>query len=265
MKWAATALVADNSAVIELLPDLRTAWEKAPNDEARISFALLLATALHTAQDGTHLKEIATELLKKYPDSYTAIGFAGRADEFLKNWDDWKQILDAQISRHPSDEMLVRMKVNYLESHGEWVAARAALQTLFDKGKATAWDYDRYGWSALFDNTANDDAVKAARQSVTLTQNNSFDELHTLACLYAAQGKTNESLDVLLKTMRGFNMAVPNDAIWFIYASLYEQYGVQDAAIEAYEKVRKPEGYIGPTSTYLLAQSRLKALKTATR
>jgi len=155
------------------------------------------------------------------------------------------------------------MKVGYLEAHGEWAAARSALQTLIDKGKATAEDYDRYGWSALFDNSVNDDAVKAARQGVTLTNNSGFDELHTLGSLYAAQGKTNEARDVVVKTMRMSNMAVPNDMLWFVFASIYEKFGIEDAAIEAYEKISKPEGYIGATSTYLLAQSRLKALKTA--
>jgi tetratricopeptide (TPR) repeat protein len=265
MKWATAALVADNPAVIDLLPDLRAAWEKSPNDEVRMNFALLLATALRTAEDGAHLKEIATEILKKYPDSYNAIGFAGRADEYQKNWDDWKQILDAQLSRHPSDETLIRMKVGYLEAHGEWAAARSTLQTLIDKGKAAAGDYDRYAWSALFDNSVNDDAVKASRQSVTLTNSSSFGELHSLACLYATQGKTNEARDLLVKTMRAFSMAVPNDQIWFIFAILYEKYGIDDAAIEAYEKVSRPEGYIGATSTYWLAQSRLKALRATSR
>jgi hypothetical protein len=108
------------------------------------------------------------------------------------------------------------MKVGYLEAHGEWAASRSTLQFLIDKGNATDGNYDRYGWSALFDNNANDDAVKAARQGVTLTQNSSFDDLHTLACLYAAQGKTNEARDLVVKTMRTFNMEVPNDSLWFV-------------------------------------------------
>jgi len=58
-------------------------------------------------------------------------------------------------------------------------------------------------------------------------------------------------------------MPEPNDAVWFGYASLYEQYGIDDAAIEAYEKVEKQVGHIDVASTYLLAQTRLKAIKTA--
>jgi tetratricopeptide (TPR) repeat protein len=263
MQWAAAALIADNSAIKDLLPDLRAAWEKSPEGEKRLNLALLLAKSYSTVEDGVHLKEVASEILKSYPDSYTAIGLAASADETLKDWDDWKQMLDAQLAGHPSDDTLLRMKASYFEAHGEWPAARATIQTLIDKGKATAEDYNNYGWTALFDNNINDGAVKAARQAATLTSNSSFSELHTLACLYAAQGKTAEALDLLQKTMRGFNLAEPNDAIRFGLAILYEQYGVKDAAIEAYEKVEKPEGRINATSTYLLAQTRLKALKNA--
>jgi hypothetical protein len=48
--------------------------------------------------------------------------------------------------------------------------------------------------------------------------------------------------------------------VWFVFGSIYEQYGVNDAAIEAFRKVEKPEGRIAPASTYVLAQARLKAL-----
>jgi len=263
MQWAGTALVADNSAIKELLPEVRAAWEKTPASDMRLNLSLLLANAYRTAEDGVQLKEIAGEILKSYPDSYTAIGLAAGADEMLKDWDDWKKMLDAQLSKHPDDDTLLRMKTSYFEAHGEWSAARATLQALFDKGKSTAPDYDRYGWSALFDNSVNDEAAKAARQATTMTKNSNFSQLHTLACLYAAQGKTAEARDILQKSMRAFDLAVPNDSIWFGYAALYEQYGIDDAAIEAYGKVKKPEGRIGANSMYLLAQSRLKALKTA--
>ena len=41
---------------------------------------------------------------------------------------------------------------------------------------------------------------------------------------------------------------------------IYEKYGVNDAAIEAYRKVEKPVGPIGAADTYVLAQARLKSL-----
>jgi tetratricopeptide (TPR) repeat protein len=263
MRWAAAALVANNSAVKAILPELRDAWEKTPAGDTKLNLALVLANAYRTAEDGAHLKEIAKEILKNYPDSYTALGLAGSADEMLQDWNDWKQMLDTQLSMRSNDESLLGMKARFYEVHGEWHEARATLQVLIDKGKATASDYNAYGWSTLFDNSVNDEAIKAARQAATLTNESSFGELHTLACLYATQGKTAEAHDLLLKAMRAFNMEVPNEELWFGFAILYEQYGIKDAAIEAYEKVEKPDGHIGATSTYLLAQSRLKTLRTA--
>jgi hypothetical protein len=47
-----------------------------------------------------------------------------------------------------------------------------------------------------------------------------------------------------------------------VFGSLYEKYGMQDAAMEAYAKVKKPEGRTAPMSTWVLAQARLKTLKS---
>jgi D-alanyl-D-alanine dipeptidase len=93
-----------------------------------------------------------------------------------------------------------------------------------------------------------------------LGQNANFGEIHTLACIYAFQGKTSEARQLLLKAMTAGNFSEPNSEIWYGFGSIYEQYGVKDAAMEAYRKVEKPEGAISPTSTYILAQAHLKIL-----
>jgi tetratricopeptide (TPR) repeat protein len=93
-----------------------------------------------------------------------------------------------------------------------------------------------------------------------LNKGSSFAELHTLASIYAVEGKTKEARETLLQAMKSANLSLPNSEVWYVLGSIYEQYGVDDAAIEAYKKVDKPEGFIFPTSTYILAQTRLKAL-----
>ena len=261
MRWAGASLAVNTTAIQDLLPDLRAAWEKAPAGDARLNFALLLANGYRTAEDGAHLKEVAAEILKSFPDSYTAVGLAASADLLLKDWDDWKQMLDTRLAKHPDDEELLRMKARYAAAHGDWTSDRATLQALFDSGKASSNDYNMYAWSALFDNSVNDDAIKASRQSNMLTNNTNFSDMHTLACLYAAAGRTSEARDLLLKGMSAANLSVPNSAVWYALGLVYEQYGVDDAAIAAYEKVEKPEGQIDPEDTWLLAQARLKALK----
>jgi len=261
MRLASASLIAGTPAIKALLPDLVAAWQKTPAGDARLNLSLLLANAYQSTEDGIHMKEVAAEILQGHPDSHTAVGLAAEADNLLGNWDDWKQMFESRLAKHPEDESLLRMKSQYADARGDWSAARAALQVLFDKGKAGAGDYNMYGWTSLFDNTVNDDALKAARQATMLTNNSTFAELHTLACLYAVHGQTSEARDLLLKAMKTAELVEPNSEVWFGFGSLYEQYGVNDAAIAAYEKVEKPDGRISPSDTYMLAQIRLKALK----
>ena len=181
----------------------------------------------------------------------------------LKEWDTWKTMLDGQLAKRPDDEELIRLKALWGEESGDWSEARSAWQMLIDKGTAKPNDYNMYGWSSLFDNTVNDTAINEARQATMLTNNASFAELHTLACLYAAEGKTTEARDLLLKAMTLSNLSIPNSEVWFGFGSIYEQYGLNDAAARAYSKVEKPLGRMNPSNTYVLAQTRLKNLESS--
>jgi tetratricopeptide (TPR) repeat protein len=144
---------------------------------------------------------------------------------------------------------------------GDYPAARKALQSLIDSGKADANDYNEYAWLQLFDGTVNADGVQAAQQSSMLSKNQNYGAIHTLACLYAAEGKTTEARQLLLQAMTAGQLAEPNSSIWYGFGSIYERYGVKDAAIAAYRRVEKPEGRMDPVDTYVLAESRLKALQ----
>jgi tetratricopeptide (TPR) repeat protein len=263
IRLAASALVASDPAIKDLLPLVGDAWQKATTDEARLNLALLLAYGYRTAEDAPHLKEIASGILKEYPDSYTAMDLLGSASGMLKEWDAWKEMLDSRLTKRPDDEELLRLKASWAEERGDWAESRSVRQMLMDKGTAKPNDYNMYGWSALFDNTVNDAAIKAARQATMMTNNASFSEIHTLACLYAAEGKTTEARDLLLKAMNMSNLSMPNSAVWYGFGSIYEQYGINDAAAQAYSKVEKPQGRISATSTYLLAKSRLKILESS--
>jgi tetratricopeptide (TPR) repeat protein len=257
---AAASLVADNAGIRELLPALQADLKNATNEQERLNLELLLGTGYKTVQDGAALRAVSSEVIAKYPDSYVAIEFVADADAMLKDWSNSNSILAAQLARHPDDENLLRLKARTAEAQGDFVQARATRQKLFDNGKAAANDYNGYAWTALFDNKIDADVIKAAQQSNMLSHNASLHDMHTLACLYASQGRTAEARDLLLKAMTAANLSEPNSEIWYALGSIYEQYGVTDAAIEAYHKVERPEGRIHPTSTWLLAQARLKAL-----
>jgi len=263
MKLAAASLVTSNRSIEGLLPFLRSAREKAATEEARLNLDLLLARAYQTTADGPALHSVSAAILKQYPDSYTALALAGDADGMSKDWDHWSQMLESRLAKHPDDETLLRLKTEYAETKGDFDLGRATEQAVIDKGKATANDYNAYAWMSLFDGKVDTDVVKSAQQAAMLTRQSAFAELHTLACIYAFQGKSAEARDLLLKAMGIANLSEPNEAVWYGLGNIYEQYGIGDAAIEAYKKVEKPEGRIGPTSTYLLAQARLRGMGSA--
>ena len=260
MELAAAAELASTPAIAPKLPELRTAWEKATDEEMKTSLALLLANGYVAARDGVNARAMAGELLKKYPDSNTALELAGAADVLTKTLDDWSALLDKRQKTHPRDETLLRIRSELAEWQGDFAASRAARQQIIDIGKANANDFNGYAWTALFDGKIDDQVVKNAQQANLLTKNSSFAEMHTLACIYAATGKTKESRELLLKAMTAANMSEPESEVWFGLALLDEQYGIPDAAIEAFRKVEKPEGIVGPSSTWVAAQNHLKAL-----
>lgn len=61
--------------------------------------------------------------------------------------------------------------------------------------------------------------------------------------------------------MDDLNLDEPNDDYWYAFGRIAEQYGERDIAIADYRKLQKPkEPHEIPTSTYRLAQMRLKAM-----
>ena len=182
MKLAASALVSSNSAIkiccrLYVTPGRRLHRRGSPES------CLVLAYGYLTTEDASHLQEIASEILKEYPGLYTAMDFLGSAYGMLNEWGTWKEMLDSRLAKRPDDEELIRLKASWAEEGGDWPEARTAWQTLIDKGTAKPNDYNMYGWSSLFDNTVNDAAISQARQATMLTNNASFAEIHTLACL----------------------------------------------------------------------------------
>jgi tetratricopeptide (TPR) repeat protein len=261
MRLAAAALTIGSQAIRAQIPFLRAAYDKATDEQERAHRGLLLASALWTAEDGAALRPIGKEMIEKSPDSYVALAIVGEAAALLKDWKDWDALLAARLAQHPDDEQLLRMKAQQESEKGTFAGTRAALQQVIDAGKATTNDYNQFAWSALFDGKLTPEVLKAAQQASMLTQNGSFSVLHTLACVYAAAGKTAEAAELLQKAMEADNLIEPNPAIWYGLGSIYEQYGVSDAVIAAYRKVRRPDGRLSPDDTYVLAQMRLRALE----
>jgi tetratricopeptide (TPR) repeat protein len=92
---------------------------------------------------------------------------------------------------------------------------------------------------------------KGQPQSRFLTH--SYAYLHTLACLNGARGETAEARQLLLEAMSSGHLEEPNGAIWYWFGRIYEQYGLYDAAANAYKRVERPDGVIDPRDSFMLA------------
>jgi transglutaminase-like putative cysteine protease/tetratricopeptide (TPR) repeat protein len=266
IELAAASLLMSDPHIAELLAAIavrRDKWTAAQGKPDQTDLNLLLAHGYFRMGDGPNTKKASEALLKDWPDSNTAILLAGRAYALQRDWPIWNQMLASHLARHPADRDLLLLEAGAAQVQGKFVDARKTLRTVLDGSEATSSDYNNYSWNALFEKNVDAEAIQAAQQANVLTKNGNFAYLHTLACLYAAQGKTAEAKQVLLQAMTAGNLAAPNPASWFGFGVIYEQYGVKDAAISAFKKIEKPDGPIAPTDIYVLAQEHLNELRAA--
>ncbi len=156
----------------------------------------------------------------------------------------------------------VRSDARLAADRGQFAKSREILKTIIDKGQATGTDLNLYAWYALPHAAPIDqDTIDMALRANDLTKN-SFAIEHTLGCVYAQAGKTSGARELLLKAMDAAHMEEPNSEIWFGFALIAEQYGVNEAAEKMYRRVEKPQTDY-PASSYSMAQEHLTALHAA--
>jgi tetratricopeptide (TPR) repeat protein len=246
------------------LAELQDAAAKATGAQRKEDMDLLLADVALGAEQTDVAIAAAKRLMDAEPDSMRAVSLLGTAYGMAGNAKEWIAVLQPRLEKKPADHDLLEQQAMAYQFAGDWADARKTEQAVLDSGKATSNDYNAYAWMGLFDNHIGEAEVKAAQQSNMLSKNGNFGDLHTLACVYAAAGKTTEARTVLDAAMYVGNMAQPNAAVWYALGLLYEQYGVKPAALAAYRKVEAHEfddhKFVDPSATYLLAQARIKAL-----
>lgn len=175
------------------------------------------------------------------------------ADEFLDTWDGDKT-------------RLLMLKSNMQASAEDYDGAIETLKecqdnlayNLLGMGNELAWLY-------LFTDRELDEAVteaeKASTQKAFGASSHRAASLHTLACLYAHQGRLREAIDALEASMRLDGDDVPGDEDWYVFGVITEKLGFQAHAQAYYRRVKPdPQPFAAPVSTYRLAQMRLAAL-----
>jgi len=242
------------------VPILEAALKDATGDRERTNIRIALAVGYMIQNNFAGMLDVASALLKDEPESKTAFIDNELALMGLERYDEALALADERLKLLENDSDAYEMKMEIEADRGHFAAVRSWAQKLADLGKEDAMLMNNETWYALFSGKVDQaDIAKAIR--ATEMQKDAPAILHTLACLYAEVGNTKDAREVLLRAMDDWNLDEPNDEVWYVLGRIAEQYGEREIAIADYRKLEKPKEPLGiPTSTWRLAQMRLKAM-----
>ncbi len=265
MKLAAASILAGTKpTAAQGVALLEAAQKEAVSDREKTNILLALALGYSVQDNFAKLFEVASALLKQEPESKLAFSESAQALMGLGRYDVAIGLADERLKLLEGDPDALRMKMVIESSRGNYAAASALGRKMVDQGKQDAEIFNEIAWFALFTGKVNDADIAAAIKATQLA-NDKPHILHTLACLYAETGKTKEARDLLLRGMDDLNLDEPNDDYWYAFGRIAEQYGERETAIADYRKLQVPKEILAvPTSSYRLAQMRLKVLGAST-
>jgi tetratricopeptide (TPR) repeat protein len=257
---AASILVGTKPTAAQGIALLEEARKDAATEREKTNILLALATGYSVQDNFAKLLAVSSELLKQVPESRFAFVENMEALMALGRYDEAIALAGERLKLLDGDTDALRMKMETEANCGDFAAARAVARKLVDQGKEDAEVLNEIAWFALFTGKVEDADIAAAIKSTQLASDNPH-ILHTLASLYADTGKAKEARDLLLRSMDDLNLDQPDDDYWYAFGRIAEQYGEREIAIADYRKLQKPKQILAvPTSSYRLAQMRLKAL-----
>jgi transglutaminase-like putative cysteine protease/Flp pilus assembly protein TadD len=263
MTLAAAALMVETKSTaaqgVKLLEDARTG---AATDREKTKIELALAMGYAQLEEYEKLEAVGSDLMKEVPESRLAFMMDEQGLIGLRRYDAALTLADARLKLLDNDADALQAKMQVEASRGNYAAARGWIQKLIDQGKADASLLNSMAWFSLYTGKADETDVATAMKATQMDHDNPA-ILHTLACLNAEVGKSKEAHDLLLHAMDDLNLDEPNDDYWYAFGRIAEQYGERDTAVSDYRKLEKPKNAMMiPTSSWQLAQNRLKAMET---
>ncbi len=265
MRSAAAALLAGSEKSDKAVPLLEEGRRAATTDDQRTAFDLALARAYTKLENPAALLPVAERLLAGAPKSQAAFALVSQALLRLERWSDAERLPQERLQLLPDDEDALRALARIAAHQGQFAKAGEHHARLEAVGKAESADYNSLAWWALVAGAVTPQAIEAAERGTALSSNQNGAVIHTLACLYAEVGRTKDARDRLLHLMEVWGLDEPDSATWYGFGRIAEQFGMRDAAVDAYRRVEAPKRKFAiDSSTWSLAQRRLKLLGSAT-
>jgi len=257
---AASILAGTRPTAAKGVAILEPALKQAATEHDRENIQIALAQGYSLQENFAGLLAVSSALLAQVPESRFAFLNNIQALTGLQRYDDAMALADARLRQLENDPDAFRAKNTIETARGNYQAARGWLEKLAQSGREDAELLNEEAWLSLYSGQVTDKDIATGIKATQLAKDNPH-ILHTLACLYAATGKTTEARDLLLRSMDDLNLDQPNDDYWYAFGRIAEQYGERAVAIADYRKVQKPNQLLSiPTSSYELAQVRLRAL-----
>jgi transglutaminase-like putative cysteine protease/tetratricopeptide (TPR) repeat protein len=262
MKLAAAAILVESKpAAAQGVAILEPALAATKSDTEKANIQVALLTGYGYLEDSVKALAICQELAKQHPESKRVFFAEEFAFGALGKFDEADALAKDRLKRMPDDLDALRAQSLTALFRGDFAAAHQLADKVVESGNAEAEDLNQAAWYALFDAKVDDSDVEHALRGAQMSQNNPH-ILHTLACLYAAMGKTKEARELFIQAMDRQNLDEPDADYWFGFGRIAEQSGESQAAIADYDRVSRPKKAVAvPGSTYQLAQDRLKVLQ----
>jgi tetratricopeptide (TPR) repeat protein len=261
IRCAAAVLSATNGDGAKEPAVLRSCRESASSPARRTAFDLALALGAVKSGSFADLEDASRRLIVDVPGSARAAQLQALALTGLGRWDELRALAERQLQLSP-DEAWARELLSMVAIHaGDLDRAEAQLRQAVQAGKATANDFNQLAWLLLVRGRVDAAALDLGQRAATLSDYKQPAVLHTLACLYAEQGRTAEAYRIILQSIGARADETPAAEDWYVFGRLAEQYGLPDAARKYYRKVAAPKDPAAePMSTHTLAARRLAAL-----
>ncbi len=259
MKVAAASLLVQTKPTAKKgIAILERARSTASTDDEKLNIDLALLKGYSVTGDYTRALPIASRLVKQNPESKVLFLSHAFALQGLAQWSELDHIAEERLSRKPQDLDAMRLLVASSEGRGDFKLARSLDRKIQASGKAEQLDLNNLAWDSLFTGSVDDADVEAAVKAAQMGQDSPY-VLHTLGCVYAEVGKTQEARELLLQGMDKLDLEAPDSDYWYAFGRIAEQYGQRDIAISLYSRVTEPkEPNLHPASSYRLAQMRME-------
>jgi predicted Zn-dependent protease len=263
VRCAAASLLSYENTLSQALPILTSCRQAEPQGPRQIALDRALL-AVYLALDQHEEVAATASRLAETSTSETLYRAQLVALINLKRWDDMRRIADARLARMPDDVLAQDTIAQVALRKGDYDEAERIVKRILDSGKASAGQYNEAAWLALVRGRTDERVLELAQRAASLSNYEDYGILHTLAAVYAEQGKTAESYRILLQALE--LKGEPDLDDLYVFGRLAEHYGLPEAARHYYEKAgaQKNAGDdANPMNTIHLVRKRLEALGKA--